>query len=279
MYFRPYLLLQYAIALSNVHGEISYFIELNCTKTHRLITPLFLYVCKRMNTNHIDSNQAMRQKQLGPAKIVGLFLLILLPLYFFGNLAEDVIKKEVFFFDNPVLLFMHQHATPSLDMVMAFFSRIGSAKVLIPFNILVFLFLLFKKYWNQSLFWAAAVCGAALLNLLAKHAFARVRPDLWLSILPETTFSFPSGHAMQSMAVGCGLVALLWETRWRNRILFIAVPFVVAVGVSRIYLGVHYPSDILAGWSASFAWVVGLRALFVHLHKKLLPIPVGTGQP
>ncbi len=200
-------------------------------------------------------------------KLLGLFLLILLPLYVFGWLAEDVINKEGFFFDNPVLLFLHQHATSGWDAVMIFFTTIGSARVIVPFNILVLLLLMFKKQQARVWFWVLVVGGAALMNLLAKHAFSRTRPDLWLSMLPETTFSFPSGHAMQSMAVACGVVALLWETRWRGIAIFIAIPFVIAVGVSRMYLGVHYPSDILAGWSASFAWVVGLRAAFAHRQR------------
>ena len=202
------------------------------------------------------------------AKMTGLFILILLPLYFFGNLAEDVVKKEVFFFDNPVLLYLHQLASPTLDSVMIFFTRAGSAMAIIPFNILVFAFLAFRKKWRQSVFWLSAVAGAALMNLLAKHAFARVRPDLWLSLLPETTFSFPSGHAMQSMAVGCALVVLLWRTKWRVPMMIVAALFVAAVGTSRMYLGVHYPSDILAGWSASLAWVVGLGAAFSYRRKK-----------
>jgi undecaprenyl-diphosphatase len=83
-------------------------------------------------------------------------------------------------------------------------------------------------------------------------------------MLPESTFSFPSGHAMQSMAVGAALVILLWETRWRYVALLLSASFVLAVGLSRIYLGVHYPSDILAGWAASVAWVVGLRSVMMN---------------
>lgn len=198
------------------------------------------------------------------AKLAGLFVMILLPLYLFGHLAKDVIDHEGFAFDNPLLLFLHLHATPSWDKAMLFFSRIGSAIIIVPFNGAVLVLLLCKRLRPQSWFWALTVCGAALMNVLAKHAFSRARPDLWLSISPETTFSFPSGHAMQSMAVACGVVALVWHTRWRNASIGIAILFVVAVGISRVYLGVHYPSDILAGWCASFAWVTGLRSAFFH---------------
>jgi membrane-associated phospholipid phosphatase len=112
-----------------------------------------------------------------------------------------------------------------------------------------------------------------LLNLLAKSAFARVRPDFWVSLLPETTFSFPSGHAMQSMAVVAGLVALTWRGRWRWPVALIGLCVVFLVGLSRIYLGVHYPSDILAGWTAALAWVIGLSVLFKGLRRE----PGGDG--
>jgi undecaprenyl-diphosphatase len=114
----------------------------------------------------------------------------------------------------------------------------------------------------QAAFWVLAVGGTALLNMLAKHVFARVRPDFWVSLLPETTFSFPSGHAMHSMAVVAALVALTWHSRWRWLVALIGVCFVFLVGLSRIYLGVHFPSDILAGWTASLTWVIGLSFLF-----------------
>jgi membrane-associated phospholipid phosphatase len=187
---------------------------------------------------------------------------VLAPLYLFGMLAEDVVEKEIFSFDKPILLFIHSHANPLLDAVMIFFTRAGSAFALVPFNALVFLYLLWRRDRMQAVFWVLAVEGAALLNGLAKHIFARTRPDLWISALPETTFSFPSGHAMQSMAVAAGLVVLAWHSRWRWPVALIGACFVFLVGLSRIYLGVHFPSDILAGWAASLAWVIGLSVLF-----------------
>ena len=191
--------------------------------------------------------------------LIVLFALVLLPLYLFGSIAEDVVEKENIFFDNRILLFTHAYATPTLDDLMVFFSQAGSGLILVPFNAFIFALLFWKKQRKNAFFWGVAVCGAALINVLAKYGFSRVRPSLWVSLLPETTFSFPSGHAMQSMAVGTALVILLWKTRWRYVVLLLAVSFVLAVGLSRVYLGVHYPSDILAGWLASLAWVVGLR--------------------
>jgi undecaprenyl-diphosphatase len=199
-------------------------------------------------------------------KLLILFGGVLAPLYLFGMLAEDVVEKEIFPFDKPILLFVHSHASPMLDAVMIFFTRAGSAFALVPFNILVFLYLLLRRNRMQArmqaVFWVLAVAGAALLNGLAKHVFARIRPEFWVSALPETTFSFPSGHAMQSMAVAAGLVVLAWHSRWRWPVALIGACFVFLVGLSRVYLGVHFPSDILAGWAASLAWVIGLSVLF-----------------
>ena len=195
-------------------------------------------------------------------KLVILFFGVLVPLYGFGTLAEDVVKKEVFPFDKTILLFAHAHATPLYDAILIFFTRAGSAKFILPFNILVFVVLMMRPDRRRATFWLMATGGAALLNLLAKQVFSRVRPDLWISLLPETTFSFPSGHAMQSMAVGVALTALAWHGRWRWPTLAATLTFAVLVGFSRVYLGVHYPSDILAGWTASLAWVIGLASLF-----------------
>lgn len=212
-------------------------------------------------------------------RLIVLFAGVLIPLWIFGVLAEDVIDREGFGFDVPLLLFLHSLATPTLDRIMLFFSLIGYRFGVVPFDLLVFLVLLQRRRWGDVLFWTLAVGGAALLNLGAKQSFERVRPDLWLSIAPETTFSFPSGHAMGSMALAAAVVVLTWSTRWRWLTLTLVSIFVVMVGVSRVYLGVHYPSDILAGWAASLAWVVGVSLVLYGRLTKPTPHaePTRTG--
>ena len=196
------------------------------------------------------------------AKLAMLFIGLLVPLYLFGSLAEDVAEHEAFFFDRTILLFARSHASPVLDAIMVFFTRIGSSFVLVPVDVMIFFMLMRRGRRSASAFWMTAIVGAVLLNLFAKHAFARTRPDLWISILPETTFSFPSGHAMNSMAMAATLAMLAWRTRWRWEAIALLSLFVFMVGLSRVYLGVHYPSDILAGWTAAVAWVAGLKILF-----------------
>ena len=203
--------------------------------------------------------------------LLALFGGVLIPLVVFGALAEDVVEREPFFFDESALLFMHGHANPVLDQVMLFFSLLGYRFGVLPLDIGIGLFLLGRRRWGDTLFWILAVGGAGVLNIVAKAFFGRVRPDLWLSLAPETNFSFPSGHAMGSMALVAALVVLTWSTRWRWIVLVVGGLFAFFVGLSRIYLGVHFPSDILAGWAASLSWVLGLSfILYRHATKPKL---------
>lgn len=194
-------------------------------------------------------------------KLFLLFVGLLVPLYLFGELAEDVLESEVLAFDQPLLLFMRDHASSLADGWMLFFSTIGSALVLLPLNGFVFIVCMLRRRRRDALFYILATAGAALLNFSAKLFFTRARPDLWPSIAPEVTYSFPSGHAMSSTAALTALIVLGWHTRWRYLMLPVGAALIFFIGLSRVYLGVHYPSDILAGWMASLAWVMGLALL------------------
>jgi membrane-associated phospholipid phosphatase len=210
-----------------------------------------------MNRGFANSNvAAWLYRQRWPVLV--LFFGVLVPLLVFGKLAGDVAEQEVFSFDKPILLFIHSLSTPFLDKIMLAFSALGYLFGVVPLDIGIFLCFLWCRRWGDAVFWGLAIGGAALLNVIAKSAFGRIRPDLWLSIAPEVTFSFPSGHAMGSMALVTTLAVLAWPTRWRWVSLIVGGLFVFMVGLSRSYLGVHYPSDILAGWAASLAWVLGV---------------------
>ncbi len=206
-------------------------------------------------------------------RLLALFACVLGPLYLFGELAENIREGVPFAFDEAILRLMQRHASESLDRVMLLASTVGSGPVVGSVDVLVCLLLLVRRRRFDALFWALATGGAALLNMLAKHSYGRIRPDLWVSIAPETSFSFPSGHAMQSTALVAALVVLLWPTAARLPILVVGILFAALVGISRIYLGVHYPSDILAGWAASTAWVIGLSFLFYRHAVRHAPSP------
>lgn len=117
------------------------------------------------------------------------------------------------------------------------------------------------RRWREAIFAGLALIGAALLNMGAKRLFTRERPALWEPVVPETTWSFPSGHALGSMSLVLVLVVLAWPTRLRLPTLLAGGVFAALVGWSRIHLGVHYPSDVLAGWATAMVWVLSMRLL------------------
>lgn len=186
---------------------------------------------------------------------------VLMPLWGFGALVERLHKHEIFPFDAPVLNMLHALSTPALDGFFVWMSRIGSAWGIVPVDVIVLLWLALRRRYRDTLFFGLAVIGSELIDFAAKNYFARMRPSLWLSIRPEMTYSFPSGHAMGSASLGVALILLFWRTSWRWSITPVVLGFVLLIGISRIYLGVHFPSDILAGWSAATVWVVGMHQL------------------
>lgn len=189
-------------------------------------------------------------------RLILLFAGVLLPLWAFGELADDVREAEAFPFDEPILRFAHAMARDGFDRVFLLFSKLGYEWGVVPFDLALVAGLALKRWMREGVFAGIALGGSALLNLGAKQLFARERPSLWEAIAPETTFSFPSGHAMGSMTLAMVLVLLAWRTRWRWWVALPMLGFVLMVGLSRVYLGVHYPSDILAGWAAACAWAV-----------------------
>lgn len=196
------------------------------------------------------------------ARLLALFFGVLLPLVVFAALAEEVVERKKFWWDEPVLRWLHEHATPALNLAMVWVSRLGMWWGLLPLDLAVVGVLLARRRWARATFFALAVGGAGLLNVFTKQVFARQRPALWPSIAPAQNFSFPSGHAMGSAAAVAASVVLVWPTRARWPVVLGGTAWVLLVSTSRAYLGVHYPSDLVAAWLASLAWVCGLAWVF-----------------
>lgn len=208
-------------------------------------------------------------------RLLLVFACIGLPLWGFGELVDEIREGEVIPFDEPLLRFAHDMARAGFDRFFLLASDLGYHGVIVADTALVLL-LAVRRQFRASLFAAIATVGSMLLNVAAKHVFARIRPSLWQSIAPETTYSFPSGHAMGSITLAWVAVLLWWHLdtptarAWRWPLATLALLFTLAVGLSRIYLGVHYPSDILAGWTAATVWTLGTYGLVYHhrFHKK-----------
>ena len=194
-------------------------------------------------------------------RILLAFLVILVPLSAFAGLADELREGQGFFFDLPVQVYLHKLASPGVDWFFVTMSKLGYQYGVIPVDVAILGWLVWKRRYRDALFFGLAVVGSLLVNLGAKNHFTRLRPDLWTSISPEMSYSFPSGHAMGSATLATALVLLAWPTKWRWWVTVSAVLFAILVGLSRVYLGVHFPSDILAGWSAACAWVLAMHWL------------------
>ena len=200
-----------------------------------------------------------------------LFLLLvglMLPLWGFAELADEVREGEPFEFDEPILYFAHDLANAGFDRGFLLFSALGYQWGVVPFDIVLVAALALKRRAREALFAALALAGSALQNLGTKQLYARERPSQWESISPEHTFSFPSGHAMGSMTLAWVCVLLAWRTRWRWPVLAAVGAFTLIVGLSRVYLGVHYPSDILAGWTAASVWTAAVFLVVFRVHGR-----------
>jgi len=203
-----------------------------------------------------------------------LFTCVLLPLWGFAEIADEVHEQEQFVFDDRLLLWMHARSSPALDGTFLFLSAFGYASGVVLIDAGLMGWLAWRRRWRDGLFFFLAVAGSALLNLAVKPLYARSRPGWWPSIAPEETFGFPSGHGMGSETLGLAVILLCWPTRWRWLAMGIVVPLVVLIGASRVYLGVHFPSDILGGWAAACAWVLGIYVLVfrVWLRERVPPV-------
>jgi len=193
------------------------------------------------------------------ASLLLLLMGVYFPLQIFGELAEDVWENEGgFSWDVPILLAIHSTARPQLDVFASTFTKLGVFWGVFPVASAIAIGLFIRRRWRSVIYLITTLLGSIIINRTAKVLLHRVRPHLWNSPAPEFDYGFPSGHAMSSMTLVAALVILTWGTRWRWLVIIAGSVFVLAIAWTRLYLGVHYPSDILAGWTASVAWAVGV---------------------
>lgn len=205
-----------------------------------------------------------RKKEIGPLAAI---LLIAGMLLGFINLADEVAEGETGAFDRAVLLAMRNPADladpvgPSwVEKMARDITSLGSGTVLTLMSAAVIGFLMIIRKKGAALLVLVSVGGGALLSTLLKLGFERPRPDLVPHAVQVYTASFPSGHAMLSAATYLTLGALLTRVQPRRRVktylLSVAVVLTLLIGLSRIYLGVHWPTDVLAGWCVGAAWAM-----------------------
>ncbi|WP_425145814.1 phosphatase PAP2 family protein [Deinococcus sp.] len=189
-----------------------------------------------------------------------LALLTLLPLLLLGTIAEDVHEREAFGWEAPLMSALRAQAPGWFAGVARALSTIGSSFVMLPFCAALALWLWTRSH-SVARYFLLSVGGAVLLNVLLKLAFQRARPQVVPWLWQEGDTSFPSGHSSMAAALAVTVAALLWRTRLRWWAAGLGALYAVLMGVARVYLGVHYPTDVLAGWALGLAWAGGVALL------------------
>ncbi|HEY0447228.1 MAG TPA: phosphatase PAP2 family protein [Allosphingosinicella sp.] len=218
------------------------------------------------------------------SRILAVFLLLAAASFAFVKLASEVMEGDTLAFDRWLLQGLRNTSNPSvpagpgwLQEVMIDVTALGGVSVLTIITVLAAGYLLAVRKVTTAAFLTAAIAGGALLSTLLKFGFARARPDLVAHLVEVDTASFPSGHAMNSAITYLTLGALLARAEndrpVRIYLLAVAIALTLLIGFSRVYLGVHWPSDVMAGWCVGAAWAVlcSLAARRLQRRDKIEP--------
>jgi membrane-associated phospholipid phosphatase len=184
-------------------------------------------------------------------------------LIFFGWLADEALEGDARDFDEATRAAVHQLASPLLTTIMRGLSVVGSTIVLSIGTICVVVLFAKRKWGREAKLFAITMIGAGLLNTTLKLAFKRERPVPFFDLSPPETYSFPSGHSLTSAVFFGALAALLTakikSKRARLITWIVATTMFLSIGFSRIYLGVHHTTDVIAGFAAALIWILVVR--------------------
>ena len=207
---------------------------------------------------------AVVRAPLGSATLTvfGGFVGLVATLVVLGTLAEGVRSQEIFTLDTWAFPFLHAIASPAMDTFMNLLTDLGTTLVFVPVFVVATALLLWKRRNGAVLFLVVVSVGAVILNGTMKVLIQRPRPVLpWATVLPD--YSFPSGHTMNSLAFYVALALIAWSIAGRRiGLLSLAAAslIVLGVGISRIYLGYHYLTDVVGGVLAGIAWLLVVGA-------------------
>lgn len=219
--------------------------------------------------------------------ILTIFLLCAGAAFVFLKLASEVAEGEAYDIDHLVIRGLRSAADPGvpagpawLEAAMIDMTALGGWTVLTLVVLLSAGFLIALRKYSTAAFLVAASASGALLGMGLKMLFDRARPDVVTHLVTVHDASFPSGHAMHSAIIYLTLGALLAGAQ-RSRpvkiyLLSIAVALTLTIGFSRVYLGVHWPSDVVAGWSVGAAWALGCALLARLLRRQHALEPAGA---
>ena len=189
-------------------------------------------------------------------------LLLLIPaiaaLLLFVWLADEVRHGATQHIDDRIRMLVHTWASPALTAAMRGFSLVGTPAVLITLGVVLIMLLAPTERARTLVRFAITIAGAEALDQILKLGFHRTRPATFFGVREPMGYSFPSGHALVSLVFFGALAMLAARTgsrTWRWSCYVAAAVMIGAIGMSRIYLGMHYPSDVLGGYAAGTVWL------------------------
>lgn len=226
------------------------------------------------------------QARLSPEGLFGLYLTIgtvflVGAVWIFSGISEDLITGDpLVLVDAFISEWFRLHATRGFTDAMQWVSALASTTTVGILCALISRVLVWQRRWYSLLGLALAVAGGMLLNVLLKNLFGRARPGWADPLMALTDPSFPSGHTMMATIIyGYVAVFLIWRIaawRWRFFILASTISLVLAVALSRMYLGAHYLSDVMGAMAAGTAWLaLCLTAVEVLRRRRSLLLPNG----
>lgn len=194
-------------------------------------------------------------------------ILVILVSLFVG-LADEIKENDTLGIDRGILLFINKTSSPFLDAFMVNITKYGGIYFTALVTLAILLYLLKNKRRFDALFVSLGTGGTLLLNMVLKLIFKRTRPDLWNLLVTEKSYSFPSGHTMITMAFAITVILLFRENKYKIPISILSLIFAILVAFSRLYLGVHYPTDVLGGWIISIFWVLlSYRMVYTEVYE------------
>lgn len=215
----------------------------------------------------IGFNKIIQKSGLTEVKLLFIFLSVAAGLFIFISIANEVVEGETQHFDNYILKSLRESNNVSrpvfpdwVTTAMKDITSLGSSTIIVLFTIIVTGYLLLQKkfYWLWLVL--IATIGGALLVWGLKEFIGRTRPTVVTHLLEEKSLSFPSGHSMMSAIVYLTQATLLSKIEKNRRakiyIISVALVLTLLIGISRIYIGVHYPTDVFAGWVAGISWAL-----------------------
>lgn len=200
------------------------------------------------------------------------FMISLLSLIGFSCMAILINKQKIVSFDSAVISFIQGFESPLLTDIMKFFTFIGSTVSVAVLAVIALFFLyIVLGHRSELILLTASVLGSNLLFITLKLFFQRARPDFY-RLIEVSGYSFPSGHATNACTLYGILAFLLWRhipTQLGRTVLIISsIIMIFTIGTSRIYLGVHYPSDIIGGYCVSIFWLTTLIWFYQQYKEK-----------